>query len=316
MESFRFEVGARHAAPLRQRLDVYLVHALEGRVPRGRIKEALDRGLVTVNGRAAKPSAWVREGDEIAGEIPDVPSRAPCPEVLPVRVVHEDADLLVVDKPAGQVVHPGAGHFRGTLVSALMGRAGTTLSDLGGPDRPGIVHRLDKDTSGLILVAKNNRAHRALAEQFQTRSLAKTYLALVRGRPEFDQGSVDRPLGRHPKIKEKMAVSDRDTAREALTRYRVKERYKYAALLEVKPVTGRTHQIRVHLASIGHPIVGDLLYAVRHQSAGGQGAEAPRMGLHAWRIELAHPKSGKLMKFEAPLPEDFQKMIDEAKKAK
>ena len=213
----------------------------------------------------------------------------------------------MLNKPPGIVIHPAAGHWRGTLVHGLLWRL-KDLSAIGDKLRPGIVHRLDKDTSGLLIVAKNNLAHQALIRQFQEREVHKTYLALVHGVPKARSGVINRPVGRHPVYRQKMSVHS-PRGREALTRWRIKETFPKAraALLEVFPLTGRTHQIRVHLSSIGHPIVGDKLY-------GGQkptGPKAQRQMLHAWRISFFHPRSGKEMSFEAPLPEDFQNLLED-----
>ena len=228
------------------------------------------------------------------------------PEQIPVNVIYEDESLLVVDKPAGMVVHPGAGNKKGTLVHALLGR-GTTLSmgDTKVKDRPGIVHRLDKETSGLLIVAKNNEAHRKLQDQFESRTVTKIYTALVSGRVDFEEGHIEDPLSRHLKIRRKMAVSKSELAKEALTKYRVLERFGFSTLLKVRILTGRTHQIRVHLAHLGHPVLGDELY--------GKKESAPRLCLHASKIEFTHPKTGKMMFFESPLPPEFEAALKEEK---
>lgn len=264
------------------------------------------QGLIRLNGKPAKPKALVKEGDLIEGSLPAARITALSPETIPLNVLFEDNDILVIDKPAGMVVHPGAGNKEGTLVHALLGR-GSELSSLGGHQRPGIVHRLDKETSGLLLVAKNNRAHRALQSQFEARSLSKTYTALVKGKVEFEEGHVSEPIDRHAKIRRKMAVSYSETAREAETRYRVLKRFRYATLLEVKLLTGRTHQIRVHMAHLGHPVVGDELYGTRQPGE--------RLALHASKIEFAHPTTEAIMSFKSEWPQDFKAMIQKAESA-
>jgi len=286
-----------------KRLDLYLTEAFEGRYSRSRVKSFFESGGVQLNGVSAEAKKRVVEGDRVRVEIPDAVPEPVVDVPMDLHVFYEDDWIMVIEKPAGLIVHPGAGVKGGTLVNALRAR-GTLLSDAGGQDRPGIVHRLDKDTSGLLLVAKNNKAHRALQDQFSSHSLKKTYWALVRGRVEFDEGHIDAPLGRDPRSREKVAVKTREPHREALTTYRVQARFKAKSLLEVKPVTGRTHQIRVHLAHLGHPVVGDPLYST---------VEGKRMALHAWKIEFLHPKTGKLMKFESPIPEMLREMVEEAK---
>ncbi len=287
-----------------KRIDVYLVQALEGKFSRPEIKACLDKGQFLLNGKSAKPRTLVKDGDLIRGEIALSEKISPLVgEDIPVKVIYEDDWLLVVDKPVGMVVHPGAGNKKGTLVHALLGRGGL-LSKVGGETRPGIVHRLDKETSGILLVAKNDEAHRFLQEQFASRTLSKTYTALVRGKVEYEEGHVSAALDRHPKIRYKRAVSDSETAKLAETKYRVLKRFRYATLLEIRPLTGRTHQIRVHMAHLGYPVVGDVIYGTKK--------EGERLALHASKIEFAHPKDGKIMKFESPLPDDFKELIKRA----
>ncbi|MCG3176365.1 MAG: Ribosomal large subunit pseudouridine synthase D [Candidatus Omnitrophica bacterium] len=303
-ETFELTVG-----PLYQpkRIDAYLASALEERYGRKRLKEALDAGQVYLNDRPAKPSSLVKTGDRIRGQAVTVLPSTLQPENIPVSIVYEDKDLLVVDKPAGMVVHPGAGNKSGTLVNALLGR-GTALSASAGADRPGIVHRLDKDTSGVLLVAKNDRALRRLQAQFQARSLSKTYLALVKGRVEYEEGRVELPIGPDGKQRGRMRVARDGKGREAETRYRVVRRYPHATLIEASPVTGRTHQIRVHMAHLGHPVVGDEIYGTR---TGNQ-----RLGLHAARIRFEHPTSGKTLTLESAPPPEFAELLKEAEKSR
>jgi 23S rRNA pseudouridine1911/1915/1917 synthase len=287
-----------------KRADAYLTEALAGRFSREEVKRAIEEGSVLLNGKPAKPGVKVKEGDRFEGEVSSSRPAAPAGEAISLKILYEDADLLVIDKPCGMVVHPGAGNRSGTLVNALLGRGGN-LSGLGGEERPGIVHRLDKDTSGIILVAKTNRAHRRLQSQFESRSLSKTYVALVSGRVDFDEGHLEGSIGRHPKLRHKMAVSTRDDAKEALTRYRVTRRLAGATLLEVDLHSGRTHQIRVHMAHLGHPVVGDKIYGPSPAAA----AAAGRLGLHAAKIVFEHPETGKTLAFESPLPDDFAALI-------
>ena len=303
MPHFEQKVAALYSP---KRADVYLAEILKEKFSRQELKAVFEQGEITVNGKAAKPSLKLREGDLIEARLPKVRDSSLLAESIPIKVIYEDADILVIDKPSGMVVHPGAGNRSGTLVNALLGR-GSDLSTAGGSERPGIVHRLDKETSGILLVAKNNRAHRALQEQFESRSLSKTYIALVKGRVEFEEGHVDKSIGKHKKIRQKRAVSDSETAREAQTRYRVLKRFRYATLLEVKILTGRTHQIRVHMQHLGYPVAGDELYGTRQPGE--------RLGLHAAKIEFAHPKTGNIMSFESEWPADFKSMIEKAEKS-
>lgn len=286
--------------PMAKRIDAYLAGAFQGQFSRQEVKAALQKSDILLNGRPVRPSASVREGDRIEGHLVSSKKTAMVPESLPVHVIYEDDCLLVVDKPAGMVVHPGAGNRKGTLAHALLGR-GRALSTRGGADRPGIVHRLDKDTSGLLVVAKDNRTHRFLQSQFESRTFSKIYRALVRGRVDFEEGHMDAPLARHPKIKQRMAVSHDAAAKEAHTRYRVLERFPHATLLEIRILTGRTHQIRVHMAHLGHPVIGDRVY--------GRAEKAGRLALHALKIAFLHPQTDKRVEFESAPPEDFEALI-------
>ncbi|OLD39240.1 MAG: hypothetical protein AUI83_23220 [Armatimonadetes bacterium 13_1_40CM_3_65_7] len=253
-------------------------------------------GMVRLNGHAAQASDRVATGDVVVFAVPEPhPARATA-ESLPVRLVYEDADLVVVDKPAGMVVHPAPGHHSGTLVNALLGLGGV-WSAAGGEERPGIVHRLDKGTSGLIVAARNDRAHRALAAQLSDRTLSRTYLAIVRGVIKTSAGELEGPIGRDPRERKRMAVVK--GGRFARTRYEVVERKRAYTLVRCDLDTGRTHQIRVHLAAFRHPVAGDPDYGGRI------GAEPSRPMLHAWRLRLQHPRTGQEMSFEAPPPADF-----------
>lgn len=251
---------------------------------------------MSINGRRAAASDHVAAGDVVEVAAPEItPSRAVA-EQRDLAVVYKDDDLLVIDKPAGMVVHPAPGHYSGTLVNALLGLGGS-WSGAGGEERPGIVHRLDKGTSGLIAVARNDVAHRALAAQLSDRTLSRTYLAIVRGAIKTAAGELEGPIGRHPKERKRMAVVK--GGRFARTRYEVKERRRLYTLVRCDLDTGRTHQIRVHLAAFGHPVAGDPDYAGR------RAGEPNRPMLHAWRLSLRHPRTGADMSFEASPPADF-----------
>ena len=290
-----------------QRIDAYLAKVLEGKFSREEIKTALDEKKIRMNGQPVKPRGLVREGDRIQADLEPKPAFEMKAENISLKIHYEDDAILVVEKPAGMVVHPGAGNKHGTLVHALLGRGGD-LSSLGGKERPGIVHRLDKDTSGILLVAKNNAAHKALQSQFMSRSLSKTYTALVNGQIEFEEGRVLESIGHDPKVRHKMMVSSHEKAREAESYYHVVKRFRYSTLIEVRIVTGRTHQIRVHMAHLGHPVVGDMIY--------GNGKPGDRLCLHASKIEFLHPRTEELMKFESEIPKEMAEVIQKAEKEK
>ena len=285
-----------------ERLDVFVAR----RVPelsRSHAHRLIEEGLVTVDGRQLKPAEHLAAGANVSVRIPPpLPAPGLAAENIPVTVIFQDFDLMVVDKPAGLTVHPAPGHPTGTLVNALLAIA-PDLKGISGTLRPGIVHRLDKDTSGLIIIAKNDRAMRALQRQLKDREVHKTYLALVHGVPKPPHGVIEAPVGRHPKNRKKMAVVA--NGRESETRYRVREEIaggKYA-LLEVEPVTGRTHQIRVHMAALGHPIVADAVYGKRSDVLG-------RQFLHAWKLAFAMPLGGREVEFESPLPLDLREALE------
>jgi len=277
---------------------------------------------VRVDGIVARASVKLRSGSVVVLTVPQPPRAGPEAEDIPLSFLHVDELLAVVDKPAGMVVHPAKGNWRGTLAGALKwhleqrGDAGGGLSTAGGPTRPGIVHRLDRDTSGVIVVARTEAAHHALARQFEQRSVAKTYLAITQGQPRFDADEIDLPIGIHPYQREKMAVrSDHPTSRQAVTRYQVLERFRSAALVRVTPQTGRTHQIRVHLAAVAAPVLCDGLYSGRTLIEPGFLGLPPgpplleRQALHAAALEIDHPGSGDRRRFEAPLPADMERML-------
>jgi 23S rRNA pseudouridine1911/1915/1917 synthase len=276
------------------RLDRFLAEHAED-LSRSAAARLIKSHLVRLNGQAADPADRVVAGDVVDFEIPEAYVAEAAGEAIPLEIVYEDEDLAVVDKPAGMVVHPAPGHHTGTLVHALLGRGGG-WSAVGGVTRPGIVHRLDKGTSGLIVVARNDVSHRALSAQLKDRSLSRTYMAIVRGRVKDDAGELEGPIGRDPRDRKRMAVVS--GGRFARTRYQVIDRRPGHTLLRCDLDTGRTHQIRVHLAALGHPVTGDAEY-------GGEEAGASRPMLHAWRLRLRHPRTGEEMSFEAAPPADF-----------
>ncbi len=299
------------------RLDVHLADRL--RLSRSRIAELIADGRVRVNGEPGRKSRLLRAGDVIEVVLPEAPETALAPEPLPLDVVYSDDHLAVVNKAAGMVVHPAAGHRTGTLVNALLARFGG-LSSIGEPDRPGIVHRLDKDTSGLMVVARTDDAHSRLARMISEREVRRGYLSACWGHVSEDDFSVDRPIARDPKHRQRMAVVE--GGRQALTHFRVLERWRAADLLAVRLHTGRTHQIRVHLRSIGHPVVGDPVYAPHWErgmlGAGGRWAaelnrRAGRLFLHAARLSFAHPVTGEDLAFSAPLPGPLQETVEWAR---
>lgn len=312
-----FTVKARMAG---KRIDAYLA----SRYPdysRSVVQKVIDAQAVQVNGQPVKASYRVREGDAIRIWLPELADDAAAPEDIPLAVVYEDPALTVVDKPAGMVTHPAKGHWTGTLVNALQFHY-DTLSTLAGEDRPGIVHRLDRDTTGLILVARDDQAHRMIAAQFEQRTIHKEYLALVAGDPERDSDYVEKTIGFHPTNREKMAIRrPEDGGKEAVTFYEVLERFRGFALVRCKPRTGRTHQIRVHLAHVGHPILADKAYSGRDRFTlgdllghpeGPDGATVllDRQALHAHTLKLTHPLTGQPLSFTADLPADMARTLD------
>lgn len=279
------------------RVDKYVAEAVP-ELSRAAVQRLIGEGRIRVNGAVVKPSYRLEPGDSIAVEVPPPVEVSIAPEPIPLDVVYEDADILVVNKPAGMVVHPAFGHTGGTLVNAVLAHC-PDLAGVGGELRPGIVHRLDKDTSGLIVVAKGDAALRDLQAQFKGREVQKVYLALVEGYVSPPTGLIDAPIGRDPRARKKMAVVPRG-GREAQTEYRVLETYDAHTLVEAHPLTGRTHQIRIHMAFIGHPIVGDPVYGFRKQRT-----KAPRLFLHAARLGFRLPGTGEWREFQAPLPDDL-----------
>mgnify|MGYP000850623164 FL=1 len=294
------------------RLDVYLSRK-DAALSRSQARRLIDDGEALVDGRPARAAHRLRPGERVSLHRPPPLPSGIVPEDIPLAVLYEDDAIMVVDKPAGMVVHPAAGNPRGTLVNALQFRCGD-LSTIGGVMRPGIVHRLDKGTSGLMVIAKTDGAHRDLAEQFKRRRVSKRYTALVHGDLRGDEGVVDAPVGRHPVERKKMSTASR-RGKAALTRWRVLERYGAFTLLEAQIETGRTHQIRVHLASLGHPVVGDSVYGGAKRTIEPPALRAAlkrlsRQALHASRLSFSHPVTGREMNFESPLPEDMAEVVD------
>ena len=282
-----------------ERLDVFLAR-LSPDLSRSRIRKLIDDGHVAVDGRPGKASTRLVAGQSVTLEVPPPSPAELQPWDVPLSIVFEDEHLIVIDKPAGMTVHPAPGNEHHTLANAVLAHA-PDIEGIGGELRPGIVHRLDKDTSGLIVVAKNERAHAHLSDQFKSRGVSKVYLALVAGHPSPPEADIDAPIGRHPHDRQRMAIVSK--GRSAITRYRVVASYKRSTLVEARPRTGRTHQIRVHLASVGHQVVGDTTY--------GRPAEGlSRQFLHAFRLAFEHPATGETVRFTAELPADLRSYLD------
>lgn len=313
------------------RLDQWLTATLSGELSRNRIKTLIEQGAVSIDGKPTdEPKKKIRPGQVIEIMLPEPEDPEPQGEDIPLDVVYEDKDLIVIAKPPGLVVHPGAGNWTGTLVNALIHHCGDSLSGIGGVRRPGIVHRLDKDTSGVMVVAKNDLAHRHLAEQFadhgRTGPLERAYQAVVWGRPRALTGTIDAPLGRAgDRTKRAVKRQDSDDAREAITHYEVLERFgeqpdatALASLVECRLETGRTHQIRVHMAHIGHPVIGDPDYGAAFKTKANRLPEPAksivsrfsRQALHAYLLQFEHPATGEVMHFEVSLPKDMEEMIE------
>jgi len=274
---------------------------------RSYVQRLIEDGRLTAAGRPIKSNMMLEAGTSLELDIPDRVVATIEAEDVPLRVVYQDADVLIIDKPSGLVIHPSPGHTSGTLVNALLGRGGIeAYGTVAGDDRPGIVHRLDRDTSGLIVVARNDRAQSALMAQLKARRVKKTYLALVHGAMAAENGRIEAPIGRDPRHYSRMAVIP--AGRPSVTGYRVRERFPGWTLLEIDLLTGRTHQIRVHLASIGHPVAGDPVYATGAARSGPDGLE--RVFLHSWRIEFASVSADRLIRAEAPLPAQLESVLD------
>jgi len=300
------------------RLDLFVCRELAGET-RATVQRLIEEGNVLVDGRQARPSLKLKGGERIQVEIPPPLPAEPQPEAIPLEVLYEDADLIVINKPAGMVVHPGAGNSSGTLVNALLAHC-TDLSGIGGELRPGIVHRLDKDTSGVLVAAKNDRAHQSLSNQFSVHSVKRIYQALVYGSPKEDAGKIEGIIGRHPTERVRLSGKAK-SGKHAITRWRVKERYGRVSLVELRLETGRTHQIRVHLSEAGFPLLGDPLYP-----DGGRFNNLAdpqlrklittlgRQALHARTLGFIHPATGDYLEFTTEPPEDMATVMDYLRK--
>jgi len=284
----------------RLRLDQFLARELP-KFSRSRLQQLIRKEFIKLNGSPARPRDLVRTGDRVEINEPPPETIDNQPEAIPLDVLFEDEDLIVINKPAGLVVHPGAGHREHTLVNALLHHF-PKLSGIGGKERPGIVHRLDKETSGCLVVAKTDEAHRGLSAQFEARTVEKIYLALVAGKLRKNAGIVEEKIGRHPAHRQRMSIASK-CGRAAKTEYRVVSSSDEMSLIECKLHTGRTHQIRVHLHHLGHPVLGDKVYGAKYTKA------FPRQMLHAWKLGFQHPRTDEWKNFEAALPNDFEEAV-------
>lgn len=285
------------------RLDTYLAAILDG-ISRSYIQKLISEQRILINSRPVKANYKIKTADQVFVEIPDAAPIDILPEPMDLDIVYEDGDLLIVNKPMGMVVHPAHGHYHGTLVNGLLAHC-TDLSGINGKMRPGIVHRIDKDTSGLLMIAKNDMAHQHLAAQLKEHSTKRAYYALVQGVLSEPAGLIDAPIGRHETERKKMAVNLKN-GKEARTHYYVKERFARNTFIECRLETGRTHQIRVHMAYLGHPLVGDPLYGTRKSNL-----DFPGQALHAYALGFIHPRTEEPLYFEAPLPQHFQTVLKE-----
>ena len=300
----RLEAGAADAGA---RIDVFLAAQIPGQT-RSAVQKLLSQGAVTKDGRPCAKNHRICAGDRFEVILPEPEPDEAKAQDIPLDIVYEDGDLIVVNKPRGLVVHPAAGHRDGTLVNALLHHCGDSLSGIGGVLRPGIVHRIDRDTSGLLVAAKNDETHRGLAAQLSDHSMYRVYYAVVIGTPTPETGTVDAPIGRDPKNRQRMAVVSRG-GKNAVTHYDVLERFSGYSLVRCRLETGRTHQIRVHMAYLGHPVAGDPVYGPKRDALalGGQ-------CLHAGRLSFVHPRTGKRMELDAPLPDYFETVLDKLRK--
>lgn len=303
-EIFYLEAGEENKG---ERIDAFLASKLQD-VTRSWLQKLIEAGNVSVEGHEKLAKNYkLRSGDRLTVELPEPETLDVLPEDIPLDIVYEDEHLLVVNKPAGMVVHPAVGNYTGTLVNAVMFHCGDQLSSINGVVRPGIVHRIDKDTSGLLVIAKTDAAHRGLAEQFAVHSIKRAYRAVVYNNIKEDDGRIDAPTGRNPKDRLKMAVVSADKGRRAVTNYHVLERSGRFTYVECRLETGRTHQIRVHMAYIGHPLLGDPLYGPRRGMTGVTGQV-----LHAKELGFVHPITGEYMEFDSELPPEFEKALKKA----
>ena len=293
-----------------KRLDTYLAEIAD--ISRNAAAKLCESGLVSVSGKTAVKKHLLQEGDTVKFEIPGAAEYEALPENIPIDIVYEDSDIAVVNKPSGMVVHPAPGNYTGTLVNALLYHLSGTLSGIGGVMRPGIVHRIDKDTSGLLVIAKNDQAHRVLSAELEHHGIEREYRALVKGGFKEERGTVDLPISRHPVDRKRMAVrKDDPSAREAITHYEVLARYGQISYLRLKLETGRTHQIRVHMSHLGHPLLGDEVYS--NTKTLFEKRHAPLFDgqiLHAKRLSLTHPTTRERMEFECELPKNFKRLLE------
>jgi 23S rRNA pseudouridine1911/1915/1917 synthase len=299
--STRFTAGHSAAGA---RLDRWLAEAVP-QLSRARLQDLIAAGRVLVDGEIRKPAHRLQGGERIDLDVPPPPPESLLPESIALAILYEDEHVLVVDKPAGMVVHPGAGHRGGTLAAAALAHA-PAIAGVGGPGRPGVVHRLDKGTSGVLVVAKTQAAYDALTRQLAARTVRRRYVAVVHGRVGLDQGTIDAPIGRDPQHRKRMAIRPPGRGKRAVTRYRVLERFSHETWLEARLETGRTHQIRVHLASLGHPVVGDDTYG---RSRARPAVEVGGLALHAADLAFTHPITGEWMEFAAPLPPRIENLL-------
>lgn len=284
-----------------KRLDIYIAENFN-ELSRTMIKKLIESNNILVNDKSEKVSYKVQANDNISIDVPEAKETELKAQEIPLDIIYEDSDIIVVNKPKGMVVHPANGNPDGTLVNAILSICKNSLSGIGGELRPGIVHRLDKDTSGLIIVAKNDKAHINMSEQIKERNVKKTYIALVRGNVPEEEATINMPIGRSTKDRKKMAVTK--NGKQAITHFKVLKRYSKYTLLEIKIETGRTHQIRVHMAEIGYPVVGDAVYSNGKNEFGIEGQM-----LHAYKLEFMHPITNKHMELTAPLPQYFEEIL-------
>lgn len=289
------------------RIDRYLSGVFAD-LSRSYLQKLLDGGLITVNARVVKRNEKVKGGDAIFLTVPDPVEPEIAAEEIPLSILYEDGDIILINKPKGMVVHPAAGHPNGTLVNALLAHCRGGLSGINGVRRPGIVHRIDRDTTGVLIVCKNDAAHEMIARQLKVHSITRKYLAIVHGNLKEDEGTVNAPIGRHPSDRKRMSINQKH-GKEAVTHYRVLERFGSFTYLECRLETGRTHQIRVHMASIGHPLLGDTVYGPAKCPYKLQGQT-----LHAGVLGFIHPGTGQYMEFQAPLPEYFEELLVKLRK--